>query len=325
MNLVVAFLFSLPLVAFQATPGPSAAPAAGPTSAPNLATDHTMVVDGLTRDYLLYKPANIAVGSHPPLVVAMHGYSGTAAGVESHYFWDQEADKGGFIVVFPNGIERSWNSGNCCADAFEKKIDDVKFLTLLVQQMEKDQNVDPHHIYFTGMSNGALMSYRMACEASFPIAAIGPVGGTLDIACPHPQKTSLISVNGGADVMIPFNGGKSADASNVGADVRPWRINLPPIPDVLAKWLALDNCTPFSVTKTPPVTTEIATCADRRAVEEIVVDGAGHQWPGGAIAGEREKIAIAALLARGIHVDPPSQALSATDTIWQFFSTKVSP
>ncbi len=288
-------------------------------------TEHTLTVDGMTRNYLVYHSPNIAAGTHPPLVIVMHGYSGRASGVESHYHWDDEADAGQFIVVYPDGIEKSWNSGNCCATAMLNKVDDVKFLTLLVQQLETDEHVDQHRIYFSGMSNGALMSYRMACEASFPIAAIGPVGGTLDVACPNPQKTSLISINGGADRMIPFNGGKSvAGTTTIGAEGKTWQLGLPPIPDVLAKFAALDSCSPLKTTNVPPVMTEVATCPDNRAVEEIVVAGAGHQWPGGAAPGPAENAAIAALAARGIYVDPPSTALSATDTIWQFFSTKTS-
>jgi polyhydroxybutyrate depolymerase len=314
MNLASTLFLAVTLLAQNATPSPT------PKS-----IGHSMTVDGLTRMYYVYRPPTIAADAHPPLVVVMHGYAGRAAGVEAHYHWDDEADTGRFIVVYPDGVEKSWNAGNCCATAFEKKIDDVKFLTLLVQQLESDEHVDSHRIYFSGMSNGALMSYRMACDAKFPIAAIGPVGGTLDVACPSPQKTSLISINGGADRMIPFAGGKAiAATTTIGSEGKPWQANLPPIPEVIAKWQALDGCGALKTTVVPPVTTEVATCPARRAVEEIVIAGAGHQWPGGAQPGEGEKAAIAALAARGIYVDPPSTALSATDTIWQFFSTKVS-
>jgi len=299
----------------------SAAQTAGPMASPNKALARTLDSDGLTRTYLLYRPASLGPESRPPLVVVMHGYSGRASGVESHYHWDDEADRGGFVVVYPDGIERSWNSGNCCATAFVKKIDDVKFLTALVQRLESDEHVDPRRIFFSGMSNGGLMSYRMACEAKFPIAAIGPVGATLDIACPAPQQTSLISINGRADQMIPYDGGKNADPGNVGPAVQTWRVNLPAIDEVLVRWRALDGCGPPAIVKAPPVTTEIAGCRKQRTVEEIVIDGAGHQWPGGTPS---DAAAVAKLAEQGIHLDPPSPALDATHTIWQFFSTKSS-
>jgi polyhydroxybutyrate depolymerase len=306
-TLAVAALFAL---------GAGRSPAALTTS-----TAHTLTVDGLVRNYFVYRPPNLAAGAHPPLVIVMHGYSGRASGVESHYHWDDEADAGGFVVVYPDGIERSWNSGNCCATALLQKVDDVKFLTTLVETLKTDEHVDPRRIYFSGMSNGALMSYRMACEAKFPIAAIGPVGGTLDIACPSPQATSVISINGRADRMIPFNGGKSVDPSTVGETARAWRGNLPAIEDVMARWRSVDRCGKPQTTVAKPVTTEIATCRGGRAVEEISIDEAGHQWPGGSPG---DQAAIAVLAKQGIYVDPPSTALNATHEIWQFFSTKVS-
>ena len=253
----------------------------------------------------------------------LHGYSGSALQVESNYHWDEEADKGGFVVVYPDGTEKSWNSGNCCATAQINHVDDVKFLTMLVAQLEGDQSVDPRRIFFSGMSNGALMSYRMACDAKFPIAAIGIVGGTLDATCPSPQETSLITINGGADRMIPYDGGAKATPS-ASAAVQAWRVNLPSIQSVVGKWLALDGCAKPSTTKAPPVTTEIATCSNGRAVEAILVAGAGHQWPGGTPPGAAAQARIEELAKQGIFVDPPSTALSATDTIWQFFSTKAS-
>jgi len=282
---------------------------------------HEMVVDGITRNYLLYRSPNIPAGSQPPLVVVMHGGFGRASGVERRYHWNDEADAGHFLVVYPNGVENSWNSGNCCMTALQKNIDDVKFLTMLVRQLETDENADPQRIYFTGMSNGALMSYRMACEAKFPIAAIAPVAGTIDVACPSPQKTSLIAINGRADRMIPFDGGKNADPSTAGAETRAWRGNLPSIESDLGRWLALDGCATPTTKREPPLTTKIATCPDRRAVELISIDGAGHEWPG---AVPSDPAAVAALAQRGVYVDPPFTGLDATHAIWQFFSTKRS-
>lgn len=326
MNVRGAALAGALLVSFVAAGerGAAQSPAPSNTYSPLKSAPRTLAVDGVTRNYNVYRPASIPASAHPALVVVVHGYSGSARQVESNYNWDDEAESGGFVVVFPNGTETSWNSGNCCATALLQKVDDVKFLTLLVQQLEAEERVDPRRIFFSGMSNGALMSYRMACDAKFPIAGIAPVSGSLDFACPSPQKTSLISINGRSDRMIPYDGGKKADPSTVSADVQAWRVNLPAIEDVMAKWRALDGCGPLALRRDPPLTTEIATCPGGRAVEEIAIDGAGHQWPGGKPPDAAAQGRIAALAARGIYVDRPSTALDATHVIWQFFSTKVS-
>jgi len=273
-----------------------------------------MMVDGVERTYFVYRPANLRAGSRPPLVIAMHGGGSIAQGVETHYFWDQAADRGGFVAVFPQAVNKIWSNRD------GGPVDDVKFLTLLVQQMEGDEAVDPRRIFFTGMSSGALMSYKMACDAKFPIAAIAPVAGTLNSTCPNPQKTSLLAVNGDADRMIPYYGGKNSTPANPAMNNARWQ-SLPPVPDVLAKWRALDGCGEPTTTKTPQLTTQIARCRQGREVEGILVAGAGHQWPGGA---KHDPAAVAAYAAAGIFLDEPALQLDATSVIWKFFSDKVS-
>src|ERR1700731_346564 len=85
--------------------GSAQTPAPSNTYSPVKSIPRTLLVDGVTRNYNVYRPASLPAGSHPPLVVVMHGYSGSAAQVEQHYTWDDEADSGGFVAVFPNGTE----------------------------------------------------------------------------------------------------------------------------------------------------------------------------------------------------------------------------
>ena len=319
----VTFAFATLLVQTPAAQSPIATPIPQPTApdpVPLRSVQMTMPIDGIERTYFLYRPANLPKTAHPPLVIAMHGGGSIAQGVETHYFWDQQADKGGFVVVFPQAIDKIWrNVRNGALGNLTPGVDDVKFLTVLVRRMEIDQNVDPHRIFFTGMSSGALMSYSMACYAKFPIAAIAPVAGTLSIgACKNPQKTSLLAINGDADRMIPYYGGKNSQPANPAMNNARWQALLP-VPDVIAKFRALDDCGTPATTSTPETVTQIATCPRGRVVEGILVHGAGHQWPGGA---KHDPAAVAAYAHAGIFLDEPAMQLDATSVIWNFFSTK---
>src|SRR5579862_9508512 len=136
---------------------------------------------GLERTYHLYRPSSLTQGERAPLVVMLHGGYGSGAQAEKDYGWDREAEAHRFIVAYPDGIGRSWNAGMCCGPARSRAVDDVGFVTAMVHDIERTQNADPARVYVAGMSNGAMMAYRLACEAPFPIAAAGSVAGTLDM------------------------------------------------------------------------------------------------------------------------------------------------
>ncbi len=283
--------------------------------AQNKSQQRTITVDGTARTYLVYHPSNVAANA--PLVVALHGGFGTGERMEAGVHWDPKAESGGFVAAFPDGVKNGWNWGGCCgngqAPGERDTIDDVKFLSAMVAQIEQADRVDPHRVFFTGISAGANMSWRMACQAKIPIAAIATVAGTIDTECDSPQKLSVLSINGTADTQIPIAGGRST-----GPYVRDI---LPSIPSDLDKFRTLDGCGPAVVNKAGVVTTTINPCPDGRAIKWIVIDGAGHQWPG---ADPPSAAALARIRAAGSNVAMPSTAINATDTIWQFFSDKMS-
>lgn len=284
--------------------------------AQNKSQQRTITVDGMERTYFVFHPAR--VGSNAPLVIALHGGFGTGPQIEAHTHWDEKAEAGGFVGVFPNGYKNGWAWGGCCGNGQSQgeraPVDDVKFLTLMVQEIEATDHIDPHRIFFTGISAGANMSWRMACQAKFPIAAIAVVAGTIDTECDSPQKLSVMSVNGTLDTQIPIAGWKST-----GPYVRDI---LPSIPADLDKWLALDDCGKPSPTANGVLTTTDWTCSGAYEVKWFVIAGAGHQWPG---ADQPSAAAIARIRAAGSNIALPSTAMNATDEIWKFFSDKRSP
>ena len=228
---------------------------------------HHLNVGGRDRSYRLYKPSGLPASA--PLVVVMHGYSGSAAQAERDYGWDGLANSGKFFAVYPDGLNRAWNVGgeNCCGRPGRDGVDDVGFISAAIADVARNVGVNPDKVYATGMSNGAIMSYTLACTTDI-FAAIGPVAGTQLSACRSPHPTSVMAVHGTTDRLVPYGGGQGFSV-----------INGPSVPDVNAFWRNVDQCGMPTATTDGPVSTSTAACADHRGVVLITVDGGGHDWP----------------------------------------------
>jgi polyhydroxybutyrate depolymerase len=300
MRALLAVLLVVALVGCDGT-APSHRPAPAPP-VPAGSSQHSLTVGGRQRDYRLYRPASLPRSAPVPLVLVLHGAVGTGRQAEDDYGWDGAADAGHFVVAYPDGYRRTWNAGACCGPAQTAGVDDVGFLTGLVRAVAGRLPIDADRVYATGISNGGLMAYRLACETTL-FAAIGPDSATMLGPCPAPAPLSVIHVHGLADDRIPFDGGTSRSAQTV---------DWPPVPPVIAGWRTVDGCPPPTTATAGPVTTSVTACAAGRAVELVTIAGAGHQWPGG-----RPNTAAERLLG----LDEPSTALDATATIWSFFTT----
>jgi polyhydroxybutyrate depolymerase len=268
------------------------APARTEIGFPHGTSLHTMAFGGLDRTYRVYQPAGLAAAA--PLVVMMHGVSGSGEQAENSYGWDPLADSAKFVVAYPDGVGRAWNAHGCCGRPARENVDDVGFITAMVGQISAALAIDKSRVYATGMSNGGIMSYALACNTGI-FAAIGPDSATMLDACTAPHPASVIQIHGTADRLVPYDGGKGTSF-----------VNGPSIADVNAFWRDVDHCGPTDIATNAPVTTSTASCADNRSVVLITIDGGKHQWPGGTTALER--------------ADPTSHALNATQTIWQFFA-----
>ncbi|MEP6481910.1 MAG: PHB depolymerase family esterase [Rhodoglobus sp.] len=250
-------------------------------------------VDG--RSYLLTVPSALPAGP-VPLVIMLHGGFGSGKQAEESYGWDALAASDGFIVAYPDGIDHAWNAGGgCCGKSGRSDTNDVAFIESVVKDISVSNRIDPKRTFATGMSNGALLSYRLACDTSL-FTAIAPVAGTVVGDCASPKPISVLEIHGLADQSVRMDGMPGAGIASV---------NGMPVDDVNALWRTTDNCAAPDVTTAAPVTTSIAACANGRTVELITVDGAGHQWPGS------DPVRAGA--------ETPSTALDATKTIWAFF------
>ena len=251
-----------------------------------------MAFGGLNRSYRVYQPAGLPATA--PLVVMLHGVSGSGEQAEDSYGWNSLADSAKFVVAYPDGVGQAWNAHGCCGRAARENVDDVGFITAMVGQISAVLPIDKSRVYATGLSNGGIMSYALACNSGI-FAAIGPDSATQLDACAAPHPTSVIHIHGTDDWLVPYIGGQGARF-----------VNGPSVGDDNAFWRNADQCGPQDVTTNAPVTTSTAACADNRSVVLITIEGGRHEWPGGTTALER--------------ADPTSHALNATQTIWQFFA-----
>ncbi|MCL9793261.1 extracellular catalytic domain type 1 short-chain-length polyhydroxyalkanoate depolymerase [Frankia sp. AgKG'84/4] len=294
-----------------ASPGPS-----GRAVAHAGTTEHTLTVDGRVRTYLVHLPADSAPSpSALPVVVVLHGGGGSGAQVERQSGLSEVADRAGFLAVYPDGSGRlgtallTWNAGTCCGYAHQTNSDDVAFVAAVLDQITRDHRIDPRRIYVTGMSNGAMMAYRLGCELAGRIAAIAPVSGALDtVTCTPSRPVSVIAFHGLADQRVPYGGGESSLAGLRQGDERADRS----VAEAMTFWTRRDGCaaTPARSTQGAVHHDVYGSCASGVAVELYSIEGAGHAWPGGTPP-------------RG-QADAPPPAPDASEVMWRFFAAHPS-
>ena len=228
---------------------------------------HRMNIGGHDRTFRLFKPAGVPASAS--LVVVLHGYSGSGKQAERDYGWDQFAESNRFVVAYPDGLSRAWNVNGegCCGRPGREGVDDIAFISAAVADISRNVSINPSRVYATGISNGGIMSYTLACNTGV-FAAIGPNAATQLDPCPSPHPTSVMHIHGNADRLIPYNGGQGFSV-----------VNGPSVPEVNAFWRNVDQCAAPTATTSGLVTTSTAGCADNRGVVLITVDGGGHEWP----------------------------------------------
>ncbi len=239
------------------------------------------------RRFEINVPAGYDDSKPVPLVVVLHGYSGSGSSAKPYFQLEDEARKRGFLTVYPDGTEDTsgyqfWNATDACCQLTATESDDSAFLTALIDRVEAKFSVDPKRVYFAGHSNGGFMSYRMACEHADRVAAIVSVAGATfaDVsACKPSQPVSVLQVHGTSDTVISFTGGSLFGRSfpRAQTSVATWAAyngcGGAPAPGVGAKQLDLDDSL---VGKDSSVTT-FAGCAPGGAVELWTIDGGSHE------------------------------------------------
>lgn len=176
---------------------------------------------GEKREYKVHVPDHL--GDKPaPIVMVLHGGLGSAEETEETTGMSSLADRHNFIAVYPNGIggrlgkmknHRTWNAGACCGRAARENVDDVNFLANVIADVISRFSGDPKRVYITGISNGAMMAYRMACERPALVTAIAPVAGTLAISkCNGADHIPILAIHGSDDSNVPLEGGEGENS-----------------------------------------------------------------------------------------------------------------
>lgn len=237
------------------------------------------------REFLLHVPSKVSGGEWedgrpadpPALVVALHGGLATMSKMEDMSGFNRLSDEHGFLVAYPNGFLTTWNAGDCCGAAKIGDVDDVGFLTKLIDRLTGAGLADPHRVYVTGFSNGAGMAYRMACEKPGKVAAIGVVEGALVTECDPGEPVSAMIVHGTADRSVPFDGGGNRDFN----DRRPF----PPVSEAVDFWRRVAGLPePHERVRAPTDDTRCESTGEGGggvAVAFCRIDGGGHVWPDG--------------------------------------------
>jgi polyhydroxybutyrate depolymerase len=278
-----------------------------------------MTHGGLARSYALYVPHSYDSKTALPLLFLLHGGGSRGTRMINFTGFDKVARAEGLIVVCPDGFERHWNDGrlNTGHKTQQEKIDDVDYFRQLLTTLENELNIDKTRVYAGGISNGAMMSFRLGIELSDQIAAIAAVAGAL----PAPVSTRqwngravpAIIINGTNDPLVPFGGG----------EVHFYRKTLGTVisvPDTVAFWVKHNRCNPEARVDDFPLNssksglkvkrTSYVNCCDGADVEFYAVEGGGHTWPRDSLLSQYLPVAVIGKACRDI---------DSTALIWDFF------
>lgn len=264
---------------------------------------------GLARTYELHLPPGVDQPSG--LVVNLHaaGMTGREQADLTHY--NAVADAHGFAVVYPDGIDLSWADGRGASVPDRQGVDDVGFLTALVSKLVADHGISPGRVFVTGLSAGAFMANRLACDRADLFAAIAPVAGTLgsNVGCAPSRPVAVMATYGTADPIVPFGGGPMTGRGGVS--------DILSAPAMVQRWRQLNGCadTPAQAplapsgdgTQTDRI--DYAPCAPGGDVVFMRVNAGGHTWPGAPEVLSAQAVGLA------------SHGFDASEASWQFFDS----
>lgn len=290
------------------------------------ATEDSIMVDGLKRTYLTHIPPERDQAKPLPLVIVLHGGGGSGAGMVelTQGGFNVLADEEGFVAVYPDALDNQWNDGRSKEEAdhraHRENIDDVGFISALIDQLIKEENVDPQRVYVTGMSNGAMMTYRLAAELSEKIAAAAPVDGNIPenlVANYTPGKpVAMLVINNTADPLMPWQGG---DITGPFGNKKLGKVLS--VRESIELWVKHNQCSiiPAETPKQdndPNDGTQVRRITYSGGLEgtEVIlytIEGGGHTWPAGS-SKLPERV-----------TGKTSQEINANEVIWNFFKNHV--
>ncbi len=254
----------------KAPAGDDWADALGPLPSGWTASEHSLVIGGQDRSYLMVRPAPVA-GSSLPVVVLLHGRGMTPEAMErvTHLV----DTTGPAILVYPAGYGRSWNAGACCGAAHQAGIDDVAFLAAVVRQVAATQPDAAHRVYLVGYSNGGRMAYRMACQDPGVFNGVAAVEAVPVAGCARTRPVPIMIVASQDDPLLAINPGDPRKEISGYLE--------PTVASALRAWRELDGCAASHRTWSQgQVTVSIWNdCQDGAQVALALYQRGSHAWP----------------------------------------------
>jgi len=242
----------------------------------------------LERSYFLHVPEGLE--ENAPLVVVIHGYTGSAKVIMEYSKMNDLADENGFVVFYPQGtIDRRENAFFNVGYSFheDSTVNDVAYIRSLVKQLQSTYSIDPEKTFATGMSNGGDMSFLLACTSSDIFRAVAPIAGvmmkeTLE-SCDPLKPIPIFEIHGTEDQISLFDG----DMKDEGG----WGPYYD-LPSTIAFWVEKHQLTDLESTNLPDADKDDGSVItferyfSRDNVNEVWfyrVEGGAHTWPGSKI------------------------------------------
>lgn len=276
----------------------------------------SIICGGLERTYSVHISSYYDQSKPTPLVIVLHGGVGAGQGMPKLTGFNAIADKENFVIVYPDGIEKHWNDGRGIQRYRTQieNVDDVGFISALIDHLSDELNIDARRVYITGISNGGMMSHRLGCELSQKIAAISPVASNIPVNKASVWSPSrplpVLIINGTDDPLERWEGGEIRLGRNTYGVVLS-------VADTVKFWAGKDQCSSSPVITQLPdkdpadgttVRKEIyGGCQDGAEVVLYAIEGGGHTWSGGL-----------QYLPQSV-IGKTSREFNATEVIWQFF------
>lgn len=239
-------------------------------------------LSGQNRRAIVYAPLEARAGKRKALLM-LHGGAGSADQVAQTTGFHKLGDRDGIVVCYPEGTEynagrHAWSTGYLLRDQL-RDVDDVAFLDAVIDRLIQKAGVDPRHVYMTGSSNGAMMTFVYAQRRSNRLAGIAPVVGAMFSYTPAPSSPApLLMVNAELDDEVPLEGGWSRNPLVRVNQAAPYK----PYAETLAQWASWNVCEPTPTVRQDEVVIETSYRArpGGRPVVGLVLKGAEHGWPG---------------------------------------------
>jgi len=277
-------------------------------------TNNFISVDGQNREYIQFLPEGWSEATNMPIIFVLHGGTGTPEEMLRYVDYRDLSTQKKFILIYPKGIEKNWNDGRPTG-ANELGIDDVNFVKRLIYKLVANYSVNEGAVFVTGISNGAFMASRLACELGDKIKAFASVAGTIESTiiasnCNPNVAVSALYIHGTLDEFVPIEGGEMSSGAG-GFILSHW--------EAIAKFNDINNSsTSPIITNLPDITNDGTTIIKTRynnlvngsEVISYVIENGGHTWPGAADGFD-------------FFLGNTSQDMNAKQVIWDFFERHI--